>query len=162
MSAVPQTLPECEARIQRHTFTRSEDQIIMEYYCKFGDSCWNKIKDKLQLKDARSARDRFYSYLSRNKGPFSDREDKIITLLFDKIGPKWKEIAAHLENRSPIQVRNRHRSIVAKNLKSIRDQKKSIVRVARLVEISDKPIDFDVFEQLDNYDHWNDYEVFEI
>lgn len=118
-------------KIKRHLFTKLEDQIIQSLYDQHGEDCWEIVQAKLNLKDKRSARDRYYSYLSRNSGPFSPIEDTILVNLYKTIGPKWKEIAKYLDNRSAIQVRNRYRSITAAKKTKVKKQPKGI-RVAKL------------------------------
>lgn len=97
--------------IKRHMFTPEEDQLIIELHEKHGDNSWDLIKIALGLKDVRSARERFRTYLNKNNSPFTEEEDHIILDKYSIYGSKWTIISGYLKNRSDIQVRNRYRQL---------------------------------------------------
>jgi hypothetical protein len=111
MNSKQQSSPAALA-IRRHRFTAEEDRTIMEYFDKYGEDCWGKLKIVLGVATVRSACERYRTYLDSNSNsrkPFSKEEDQRLLLVHSKYGNKWAYFANNFFDRRPMSLKNRYR-----------------------------------------------------
>ncbi|KAM3141526.1 hypothetical protein pb186bvf_006390 [Paramecium bursaria] len=95
----------------RQNWTKEEDNVLKTALKKFGHD-WRKISDALKIENmkrgANACRERFQNHLNTNisKKNWTAEETKKLFMLQNKYGNKWKNIAAHLPNRTDNIVKN--------------------------------------------------------
>ena len=102
--------------LSRGKWTKEEDDKIIELVGLYGKS-WSNIARMFQSRNGKQIRDRYINVLdpSINKSKFTEKEDILLTELYNKNGPKWSEISKYFPNRTTDMIKNRfHSSIKAK------------------------------------------------
>lgn len=111
-------------------FTKEEDVRLTRLMIENPKYNWEEVAEIMKTKSARQLKDRWQNYLdpSLDRSPFSEEEDAIILELYPQIGKRWKLMASHLPNRSPVDVRNRCYLLLRKESKDgQKRQKKSSI-----------------------------------
>jgi len=105
---------------KRNPWSVSEDAELIRLINIHG-KVWAKVASLMGGRTGKQVRDRYLNVLAADirKGPWTDVEDKKIWQLFKEIGPHWCKIAAHMEGRTEIQVKNRYYT----HLKRINEEK---------------------------------------
>ena len=104
---------EGESGIEQSTlrirFTPEEDERLKELVKDVENNRWEKIAQKMPGRTARQCRDRYNNYLFKeiSNEPWTEQEDTVILRMYKEIGPKWTQIAQHLQGRSGNNVKNR-------------------------------------------------------
>jgi len=86
----------------RGHWTREEDKLLEEAVKKYKGKSWKKIAISLKGRTDVQCLHRWQKVLNPKliKGPWTELEDKLVTLLVEKAGPrKWTAIAEHLPGR---------------------------------------------------------------
>ena len=98
------------------SWTREEDQKLLEGVKTFGEKRWVEIAKFVGTRSRKQCRERFVNHISPKivKKPWTPEEDKIILNSFHIYGNKWSEIGRKLNGRTARSVRNRYRSLIAK------------------------------------------------
>ena len=102
--------------LSRGKWTKEEDDKIIELVRLYGRA-WSIIARMFQSRNGKQIRDRYINVLdpSINKAKFTEEEDKLLTELYKRKGPKWSEISKYFPNRTTDMIKNRfHSSIKCK------------------------------------------------
>ena len=101
--------------IQRSRFTKEEDELLKQLVNSPKQLKWSEIARYLNNRTARQCRERYNNYLRPNliNGPWTKEEDDLLLELFESNGPKWALISQKFNSRSPVNVKNRHASLVS-------------------------------------------------
>ena len=95
--------------VSRQKFSAEEDELLLSLVKKYGTQNWKCVMLGMQGRTARQCRERFKYYLepTLNKDTWTEAEDRILMAKFHEVGPKWARIASFLQNRTPIDLKNR-------------------------------------------------------
>eukprot|EP01017_Pseudomicrothorax_dubius_P041507 TRINITY_DN6649_c0_g1_i2.p1 TRINITY_DN6649_c0_g1~~TRINITY_DN6649_c0_g1_i2.p1 ORF type:complete len:436 (-),score=96.87 TRINITY_DN6649_c0_g1_i2:88-1395(-) len=106
-----------QPRRLRKPWTKEEDAKLVALVEEFGNN-WSAIAQRLEERSGKQVRERFLNTLDPNIShrAWDESEDLTILQLFYKIGPKWAEIAKHLNGRPENMVKNRFYSHIRKDL----------------------------------------------
>ena len=99
----------------RTKWTEQEDKLLKKAVKKYGTR-WSKIAMSLPGRIGKQCRERWANHLNPevSKKEWSREEDLIILSLFKKFGPDWMRIAAHMDKRTNMQVKNRYYHFIKK------------------------------------------------
>lgn len=101
--------------LSRGKWTKEEDDKIIELVRLYGRA-WSIIARMFQSRNGKQIRDRYINVLdpSINKAKFTEEEDKLLTELYKRKGPKWSEISKYFPNRTTDMIKNRFHSSIKK------------------------------------------------
>lgn len=93
----------------RVKFTKEEDDKIIQLVDKFGTHQWKLIALCMERRTAKQCRDRYMNYLIPGcfQGEWSKDEDKLLSQLYDQLGPKWSAIKKYFPNRGCNNIKSR-------------------------------------------------------
>lgn len=111
----PIASPKVETQ-QRSRFTKAEDELLKKLAESQNNPKWNEIALYLKGRTARQCRERYNNYLRPDliNGPWTPEEDELLIGLYEMHGPKWALISRSFESRSPVNVKNRHSTLVSR------------------------------------------------
>lgn len=103
------------------SWTREEDEIIINYVQNHGDKDWAKLALLLRGRTGKQCRERFKNHLDPNiaKNSWTEAEDKLLIDLHQKLGNSWTKISAFFEGRTDNCIKNRWNSTLKKRLERI-------------------------------------------
>lgn len=95
--------------IHKSPFTRTEDQIIIQFIMQNGPKNWAALAQQLEGRSAKQCRERWHNHLNPNinKGPWTYNEDVILAQKQKILGNRWADIARFLPGRNDTLVKNR-------------------------------------------------------
>lgn len=101
---------------KRSPWSAAEDAQLVELISIHG-RVWAKVASMMGSRTGKQVRDRFLNVLAANikKGPWTEAEDQKIWVLHKQLGAHWCKIAAHMEGRTEIQVKNRFYTHLKRN-----------------------------------------------
>ena len=101
---------------QRTRFTKAEDELLRQLAESQKNPKWSEIAHQLKGRTARQCRERYNNYLRPDliNGPWTPEEDESLIRLYEMHGPKWALISRSFESRSPVNVKNRHSTLVSR------------------------------------------------
>lgn len=101
----------------RQPWTKDEDKLILSLIDKYGSN-WCLIASMIEGRTGKQVRERFLNKLDKNinRAKFSEEDDDHIIDLYEKIGPKWKEISFNFKGRPENMIKNRFYSHIRKKL----------------------------------------------
>lgn len=112
-------------RMKRQKWTLNEDKFLKNLIQKEPDDIdWENISKKMSqinfIKNPRQCRERWNNQLNPilKREKWSLKENETLFHLFDKIGPKWKNISENFEGRSDNCIKNQFFSLVRKGLRN--------------------------------------------
>lgn len=107
-------------RITKRMFTVEEDALLINLVNKFGTSQWRRIAQLLPNRSTRQCRERYCHYLDPNvnNNPWTQEEEDLLLIKYNEFGPKWAIIAKYFENRTYVNVKNHHQTILQRNRSS--------------------------------------------
>ncbi|KAJ7982759.1 MYB transcription factor [Quillaja saponaria] len=112
--------PCCEkAHTNRGSWTKEEDQRLIDYISLHGQGCWRSLpKAAGLLRCGKSCRLRWINYLrpGLKRGNFTNEEDELIIKLHSILGNKWSVIAARLPGRTDNEIKNYWNSHIKRQL----------------------------------------------
>lgn len=102
----------CSYRRHRAPFTPEEDELLKNLVYQHGKN-WKYIASQMNKRNERQVRDRWQIWLdpSVNRGPFTEEEDKLLTELYKKHGPKWTILTHWFNRRTDVILKSRWRSL---------------------------------------------------
>ena len=123
--------------IRKGTWTKQEDNKLLEIVRKTGPKNWRKIGKLMGVRIGKQCRERWHNHLDPqvDKTPFSAIENKLILTLHNKYGNKWATIAKHFEGRRANFIKN-HWNIYLSKYK-LRVKKLSLFQILLIVVYND-------------------------
>ena len=117
-------------------FTLQEDKKLRELVALYGQNDWHSVAAKMEKRNARQCKDRWYQYLSpnSNQSPWSVEEEENLKRLYSELKGKWTEIAKFFPGRADAQVRNKWRTL-QRRMGLLKPIRKSIIDDLSSVEI---------------------------
>ena len=102
------------------SWTREEDQKIIEFVKANGTKSWSKLSTTLPGRIGKQCRERWKNHLNPdvNRDPWSPEEDQILIQLHSELGNQWVKIAEHLPGRSDNSIKNRWNSTLKKKIEA--------------------------------------------
>lgn len=98
----------------KNAFTEEEDAKLISLVNEYGANDWHTVVRYMPGRTTRQCRERYKLYLSPDikSGPWTSEEDTLLHELYAKYGPKWAMFSPYLNNRTPINIKNRHKQIL--------------------------------------------------
>lgn len=103
------------------SWTREEDEIIVEFVTKNGPKNWVKLAESLPGRIGKQCRERWTNHLSPNvaRSSWTEQEDQLLIELHKKYGNQWTVIASFMEGRTDNNVKNRWNSSLKRRIERI-------------------------------------------
>jgi hypothetical protein len=103
-------------KLMKGSWTRQEDEVIMEFVKTNGTKKWQKLCDLLPGRIGKQCRERWRNHLDPaiNHAPWTPEEDEQLIQLHREHGNAWVVIASRMRNRSDNAVKNRWNATLRK------------------------------------------------
>ena len=103
------------------SWTRAEDEIIIEFVHQYGTKNWTKLANLLPGRIGKQCRERWRNHLdpSNKKGEWTMEEDSLLIKYHELYGNQWVKIASMIPGRSDNSIKNRWNSTLKKNPRQI-------------------------------------------
>ena len=100
------------------SWTRQEDEIIINYVAQYGTKSWTKLASFLPGRIGKQCRERWVNHLNPqiSHGPWTPIEDQMLIALHEKFGNHWTKIGAMMPTRSDNSIKNRWNSTLSKRV----------------------------------------------
>jgi hypothetical protein len=98
------------------SWTRQEDETIIDFVCHYGTKNWTKLADLLPGRIGKQCRERWRNHLDpgNNKEAWTPEEDALLIQLHEQHGNQWVKIASLMKGRSDNHIKNRWNSTLRK------------------------------------------------
>jgi hypothetical protein len=115
------------------SWTRQEDETIMEFVEQYGTKNWAKLADLLPGRIGKQCRERWRNHLDpcNNREPWTAEEDELLIALHEQHGNQWVRIATIMRGRSDNHIKNRWNSTLRKREQSLEATCKTPTKSAR-------------------------------
>ncbi|OHT03101.1 r2r3-MYB transcription factor [Tritrichomonas foetus] len=136
----------------RQKFLPEEDKILSEMVEKLGPKKWNRIAQFLPNRTARQCRDRYCNYLAPGffNGEWSQKEDDLLYEKYCELGPKWAQMKAFFQSRSPNSLKNRWNYFVSKRYSPVNKMPTNSIENSNAHQL--KPIQLNISQNLQFFD----------
>lgn len=96
-------------RRHKAKFSPEEDKQLIELVKQYGVNAWEIVCLKMNQRNERQCKDRWFYYLSPdlNKGPWTKDEDDLLIKSVKEYGPSWVRITKLFKGRTDVQIKNR-------------------------------------------------------
>lgn len=103
------------------SWTREEDQQIIDFVEKNGDKDWAKLALLLKGRTGKQCRERFKNHLDPklDHSEWTPEDDQKLIQLHEQLGNSWTKIAMHFEGRTDNSIKNRWNSTLKKRIERI-------------------------------------------
>jgi hypothetical protein len=103
-------------KLTKGSWTRAEDEVIIDFVQKNGTKKWQKLSDLLPGRIGKQCRERWRNHLdpSIDHSPWTTEEDNHLIELHRQFGNSWVRISALMRNRSDNAVKNRWNATLRK------------------------------------------------
>jgi hypothetical protein len=94
------------------SWTRQEDETILDYVAQYGTKNWAKLADMLPGRIGKQCRERWRNHLDpdNNHAPWTAEEDDMLIELHQQYGNQWVKMASIMKGRSDNHIKNRWNS----------------------------------------------------
>jgi hypothetical protein len=98
------------------SWTRQEDETILDYVAQFGTKNWAKLAEMLTGRIGKQCRERWRNHLDpdNNHAPWTPEEDQMLVELHEQYGNQWVKMASIMKGRSDNHIKNRWNSTLRK------------------------------------------------
>jgi hypothetical protein len=102
--------------LTKGSWTRAEDEVIIEFVRAHGTKKWQKLSDLLPGRIGKQCRERWRNHLDPaiNHAPWTPDEDRQLVEFHRQFGNAWVKIAGLMRNRSDNAVKNRWNATLRK------------------------------------------------
>jgi hypothetical protein len=128
------------------SWTRQEDETILEYVAQYGTKNWAKLADMLPGRIGKQCRERWRNHLDpdNNHAPWTPEEDALLIELHQQYGNQWVKMATIIKGRSDNHIKNRWNSTLRRrdpvaNADHVTPQKRSRRKVETPDSIAQLP-----------------------
>lgn len=103
------------------SWTREEDEIIVEFVKNNGPKNWVKLAESLPGRIGKQCRERWTNHLSPEvaRSSWTEEEDQRLIELHNQFGNQWTVIASYMEGRTDNNVKNRWNSSLKRRIERI-------------------------------------------
>lgn len=110
-----------DPHLVKGSWTREEDEIIIEFVREHGVKNWTKLAEKLPGRIGKQCRERWTNHLcpSVTKKQWTNEEDQRLVQLHERLGNQWTLIATYFEGRTDNCVKNRWNSSLKRRIERI-------------------------------------------
>jgi hypothetical protein len=93
-----------------------EDELLRTWVATEGPSKWSACAANIQGRSGKQCRERWFNILDPEvkKGEWRPEEDSLIFQLYNTYGPRWTQIAKHLNGRTENSIKNRFYTTIRK------------------------------------------------
>ncbi|OHS92963.1 Myb-like DNA-binding domain containing protein [Tritrichomonas foetus] len=115
------------------SWTREEDETIINYVREHGDKDWAKLALALKGRTGKQCRERFKNHLdtSVKHTAWTPEEDNKLIELHNKFGNSWTKISSYFEGRTDNCIKNRWNSTIKKRLERIQKGEPLVMKRGR-------------------------------
>jgi hypothetical protein len=108
-----------DPRLLKGSWTRQEDEVIIQYVRTYGCQSWTKLSQLLPGRIGKQCRERWFNHLNPDlsRGQWTPEEDQRLMELHEEFGNHWSKIAMHMPTRADNMIKNRWYSTIAKKTK---------------------------------------------
>lgn len=105
-----------DPKLMKGSWTRQEDEIIINFVAKNGCKSWTKLSASLPGRIGKQCRERWINHLNPNikKDPWTEEEDQKLYELHEVFGNHWSKISHMMGSRTDNMVKNRWYSVLSK------------------------------------------------
>ncbi|KAH0790286.1 Myb-like DNA-binding domain containing protein [Histomonas meleagridis] len=105
-----------DPKLTKGSWTRQEDEFIINFVSKFGCKSWTKLATMLPGRVGKQCRERYMNHLNPNihHGPWTPEEDRRLYALHESFGNHWTQIAKQMPTRGENMIKNRWYSVLSK------------------------------------------------
>ncbi|KAH0788462.1 Myb-like DNA-binding domain containing protein [Histomonas meleagridis] len=105
-------------QLVKGSWTREEDEIILDFVKKNGVKDWAKLALLLNGRTGKQCRERFKNHLDSNvvRTPWTQEEDERLIEYHNKLGNQWTKISPYFPGRSDNCIKNRWNSTLRKRI----------------------------------------------
>eukprot|EP00850_Spirogloea_muscicola_P018454 SM000169S02709 [mRNA] locus=s169:137188:140138:+ [translate_table: standard] len=118
----------------RGPWSPEEDALLCKGVEKYGPRNWRLIGEPIVGRSPKSCRLRWVNQLNPhiNKAPYTDQDNEVIMMGWEKVGNQWAKIAKLLQNRTDNSIKNHWNSSLRKRYEQILRERKHQQMVMQL------------------------------
>ncbi|OHT04840.1 Myb-like DNA-binding domain containing protein [Tritrichomonas foetus] len=115
------------------SWTREEDEMIINYVKQHGDKDWAKLAELLPGRIGKQCRERWKNHLDPNvqKSGWTEEEDQKLIDMHKLYGNAWTRIASFFEGRTDNCVKNRWNSTIKRRLERMENGEPLVLKRGR-------------------------------
>ena len=115
------------------SWTREEDEMIINYVKEHGDKDWAKLALALKGRTGKQCRERFKNHLDQSVKhcAWTIEEDNLLIDLHSKFGNAWTKISSYFDGRTDNCIKNRWNSTIKKRLERIQKGEPLVMKRGR-------------------------------
>ena len=111
-----------EHKIERHKFSKPEDERLTDLVFQYGTKKWRTISSLMEDRTPRQCRERWKYYLSLGENinvndNWNQEDDDLLISLYEKYGSKWSSMIGYFKNQTVVSLKNRYNKLQRKSRK---------------------------------------------